>query len=57
MKNGVKWMVLNKNGTYAGVLCETWEETQEMLTQDPERTAYILDLNECDVTHSKNGYM
>ena len=57
MKNRIVWIVLNDDLTYAGRPCYSWEEAKELLAQDPNRTAYILELNESDVTHSVNGYI
>lgn len=57
MKNQIIWIVLNENGSYAGMPCYSWEEAEELLAQDTNRTAYILNLPESNVTHSDNGYI
>ena len=57
MDNRLLWIVLNGDGTYAGVPCESWEEAFELMAQNPDRKAYILDLAESDVTYSTNGHI
>ena len=55
MKKEIIWIVLNANDTYAGAPCYSWEEAEELLAQDKERKAYILNLLDSDVTDSYNG--
>ena len=39
----MKYAVINQNGTYAGVPCETYEEAQELAAQDEGRQIFILE--------------
>ena len=57
MDNGVFWIVLNENGTYAGMPCYSWEEAKELLVQDPRRIAYIIDSVIDEVTNSEDGLL
>lgn len=41
------YCVLNPNGTYAGIPCETWEEARELAAAAPDRTIYRLE-PECE---------
>lgn len=49
------WIVINPDGTYAGVPCLTWEEARELVAQKKGRRVFNLDPNEEDVTENENG--
>lgn len=49
------WIVINPNGTYAGVPCVSWEEARELAAQREGRRIFNLDPNEEDVTENENG--
>ncbi len=49
------WIVLNPDGTYAGVPCLSWEEAREMVAQKEGRWVLNVDPVIEDVTNSANG--
>ena len=49
------WIVINPDGTYAGIPCLTWEEARELASQKEGRRIFNLDPNEEDVTENENG--
>lgn len=49
------WIVINPDGTYAGVPCLTWEEARDLAAQREGRRIFNLDPDEEDVTESNNG--
>ncbi len=49
------WIVLNPDGTYAGVPCLSWEEAREMVAQKKGRWVLNVDPVIEDVTNSANG--
>ena len=51
------WIVINSDGTYAGVPCITWEEARELVAQKEGRRVFNIDPNMEDVTESKDGML
>ena len=51
------WIVINLDGTYAGVPCITWEEARELVAQKEGRRVFNIDPNMEDVTESKDGML
>lgn len=57
MITNLMWVVVNADGTYAGVPCLSWEEALELKAAGEGRRAYVIDVSECDVTETENGLM
>ena len=57
MMTNLMWVVVNADGTYAGVPCLSWEEALELKAAGEGRRAYVIDVSECDVTETENGLM
>ena len=51
------WIVINPDGTYAGVSCLTWEEAKELVAQKEGRRVFNIDPIMEDVTESKDGML
>ena len=51
------WIVINPDGTYAGVPCLTWKEARELVAQKEGRRVFNIDPIMEDVTESKDGLL
>lgn len=55
MLKNLFWIVINKNGTYAGIPCLSWEEARELAVQEEGRRIFVIDGGLDEVTNSPSG--
>lgn len=51
------WIVINPDGSYAGIPCLSYEEARELANQKEGRRVFILDAVLGEVTDSENGLL